>query len=1056
MNPPETKYRGAIAWMTRHSVAANLVMLFCLLGGLLMARQIKQEVFPEFTAGFVQVSMVYHGAGPEEVEQGIILAVEEAVMGLDGIQEVSSAAYEGLASVVIEVMDSYDENTVATDIRSAVDRITTFPKDAEPVQISVVSRKREALSIALYGDTTEHALFELAESARDGMLQDEDITSVDIVAVRPLEISINVSRQNLRKYGLTMQGVADRIASSSVELPGGGIKTSEGEILVRVKERRDYGRQFRNIPVISTPDGGQVLLGDIATITDGFEEVDHYARFNGKPAVILGVYRVGDQKPLQVAKAAKAYLATLQKSLPNGVQAEILRDRSKMYSQRLNLLVRNGMLGLAMVLLVLGLFLEVRLAFWVAMGIPISFLGAFLVFPATDMSINMISMFAFIIALGVVVDDAIVIGENIYHYRREGLPMIKASIRGAREMASPVTFSILTNVVTFLPLSFIPGIPGRIFGFIPLVVIVVFLISLFESIFILPAHLGHQREIDGPHGWFYAKQQAFSQAFERWVRERYAPFLNWVLMRRYLAIAVAVALMIVSVFYMATGRMGMSMFPQVESDYARAEVWLPYGADVNKTQEVMDQMLAGARKVVADSGHPELVTGIDAEVGREGSHHGRMTVYLADPDIRSEIMSTSEYTKAWRKAVGSVSGIDNIKFAADSGGPGHGAAVTVELSHRDISVLEAASAELAEQIATYPRVRDVDDGFQKGKRQLDFTITPRGQAVGLTPGAVGRQVRDNLYGAQVVRQQRGRNELKIMVRLPKEERIYRSDLGDMTIFTPAGGEIPLLDAVTVEEGRAYTSIKRRNGRRVVQVAADVTPKSKAQEVINALGANVLPELKQKHAGLITSFQGHQAEMAKSMSSLVSGFIIALLGVFMLLAIPFRSYSQPLIVMTAIPFGIVGAMVGHLIMGYSLSIPSMFGMVALSGVVVNDSLVLVDYANRQRRQLGVSAIKAVRMAGVQRFRAIILTTLTTFFGLAPMIVETDRAARFMIPMALSLGFGILFATGITLVLVPSLYMAVDDMHAWMDNVARGWRKIRSRKSSEQGSYTRDID
>ena len=1047
MTTPTMQYRGAIAWMTRHAVAANLIMLFCLIGGFIMVGQIKQEVFPEFTAGFVEVSMRYPGAGPEEVEKGIILAIEEAVMSLDGVKEVSSSAGEGFAQVLVEVMDGFDENAVATDIRSAVARITTFPKDAEPVRVSVVSRQREALSIALYGDISDQALFELAEGARDGLLQDDNITMVDIAGIRPLEISINVTRETLRKYGLTMQGIADRVAKASVELPGGGLKTVDGEILVRMKERRDYGRQFHTIPILSTPDGGQVLLGDIATITDGFEETDRYTRFNGSPAAVLEIYRVGDQKPLEVAAAAKAYLATMQKTLPKGVHAEILRDRSKMYEQRLTLLVRNGMMGLVLVLFVLGLFLEVRLAFWVAMGIPISFLGSFLVFPFADMSFNMISMFAYIIALGVVVDDAIVIGENIYHYRQTGLSIMDASIRGAREMASPVAFSILTNIVTFLPLYFIPGIPGRIFGIIPLVVITVFSISLFESLFVLPAHLGHQRAIDGPHGWFYARQQAFSKAFESWVRRRYAPFLNWVLLRRYFVIAAATAMLVISFSYMASGRMGMSMFPSVESDYSQAEVWLPYGADVNKTQAIMDQLLAGARKTIADSGHPELVTGIETDIGDEGSHHGMMTVYLADADIRNDIMSTSDFTKKWRENVGPVYGIDSIKFAADAGGPGHGAAATVELSHRDIEVLQKASSNLAAQLAQYPRVRDVDDGYQKGKRQLDFTVTPIGNALGLTASGIGRQVRNNLYGAEVVRQQRGRNELKIMVRLPKKERMYRSDLSDMTVDTPGGGQIPLLNAVAVHEGRAYTSIKRRNGRRVVQVTGDVTPRSKALEILNDLEAKALPELKNTFPGLIYSFQGHQAEMRKSMTSLVSGFILALFGIFMLLAIPFRSYSQPLIVMTAIPFGIVGAMLGHLIMGYSLSVPSMFGMVALAGVVVNDSLVLIDYANRQRQELGMTPGDAIRASGAQRFRAILLTTLTTFFGLAPIMFETDRSARFLIPMALSLGFGILFATGITLVLVPSLYLALDDLHQWQDRVSIWWRGGRNTGHSD---------
>ncbi len=1021
--------RGPIAWMAGHTVAANLIMLTCLIGGFIFLQHIKQELFPVFDVDTVEVTVSYPGASPEEVEKGIILAVEEATSALEGVDEVSSTAEEGLAIIDIEALAGADLQKLAQDVQSEVDRITSFPEDAEKPQVRILAYKRFVVSVVLYGDASPASLHELAEQIRDRFLQDPDITQVDLFGVRPLEISIEVPLENLRRYNLTLEEIAARLRDASVDLPGGTIKAESGEILVRVKERRDFGRDFARLPIITRDDGSQVLLEQIAVIHDGYRDTDYYATYNGKPAVMIEVYRVGDQTPIQVSDVVRGYFADIKASLPTGININILRDRSEIFAQRIDLLLRNSAMGLALVMIMLALFLEFRLAFWVMMGIPISFLGSFILLPVFDVSINMVSLFAYLICLGIVVDDAIVVGENVYHYRQIGIHPMQAAVKGAREMSMPVTFSILTNITTFMPLYFIPGTDGKIFKVIPLVVCTVFAVSLFESIFILPAHLGHQKEKKrkGLPARLHAVQQAFSIAFRNWVQKRYTPFLGFVLRYRYITLTLAIAVLTLTISYAVSGRMGMEMYPKIESDYARATLVMPYGDPVANTAAVTQRMLEAARRTAEETGKAEkLVKGIFTEIGKGDSNKARMTVYLAPPDIRDKIMGTAAFTRRWRELTGEIPGIKSLRFESDAGGPGSGNAITIELNHRDLDVLQRASLELTDGLRDYPLVRDVDDGFTPGKEQLDFTMLPEGKSMGFTARDVSRQIRNSFYGAEVVRQQRGRNEIRVMVRLPEKERISQYHINELMLLNQNGKEVPLRDVVEITRGRAFTEISRRNGRRVVLVQCDVTPRSKAGEIINDLQETLLPQLKTTYPGLRYSFEGRQADMRENISNLKSSFVLALMVVFALLAIPFRSYIQPLIVMVAIPFGVIGAIFGHFLLGYSLSIMSLLGIIALSGVVVNDSLVLVTRANELRREQEGTALQIIQAASAQRFRPIILTTVTTFGGLAPMIMETSRQARFLIPMAISLGFGVLFATLITLVLVPSLYLIVDDV------------------------------
>jgi len=1048
------RHTGPLAWMTRNAVAANLLMAALLLGGLLFLTQVKKEVFPEFALDIVTVVVPYPGASPAEVERGITKVIEENVRGIDGVKTVTSTSSEGAASVVIELQLDTDGDRALADIKAAIDRITSFPKDAERPVVSIASFRREVLSLVLYGDVPEQALRALADGTREQLLHDKHISQAEIGAVRPLEISIEVPRDTLRQYGLTLPQIAAAVRAANVEIPAGGIKTDRGEILLRTAERRDWGREFANITILSRPDGTKLSLGDIARVDDSFRDTDQVSMFNGKRAAMVRVYRIGDETPISVSKAVHEYMAAHQKDLPPGVSYAVWNDRSEIYQQRIDLLMRNAYYGLSLVMLCLGLLLDIRLAFWVTLGIPVSFLGTLLFMPSWGVSINMISLFAFIITLGIVVDDATVVGEAVYHHRSAGKPLLEAAIAGTREVAMPVVFSVLTTLVAFSPLLFVPGIMGKFFRNIPTVVITVLTISLIESLLVLPAHLGHQNPIAGfvrkllvpalgerlgPFGAIHRAQQRFSRAFERFVERRFVPQLRAVITHRYVTVSAGLALLIATIGYIAGGHIAFTFMPKIEIDVVFAQLQMPYGTPAATTNKQLQRMTESAMAVIDEAGGKEAnVRGVFAQLGAAnfggmghsatptgGSHIAEVAVFLKPMDERK--ISARDFAQRWRARLGEIPGADSLKFKFTSGASSE-APISIQPNHDDVATLEAAAAELARKLRAYHGVKDIDDGVALGKRQLDLELTAEARALGITESELASQVRAAFYGAEASRQQRGRDEVRAYVRLPKAERNSLHDLEALTIRTPAGGEIPLAEAAKLRWGRAYTSIKRESGRRVITVEADVEEgKANANKVMADLKEKVLPALMRNHPGLGYDLGGQQKHQAESLASLADGFKLALIVMFAMMAIPFKSYVQPLIIMTAIPFGIVGAVGGHLLMGYDLSLLSAMGVVALSGVVVNDALVLISAINDYRAQ-GMSAFEAVLTGGGRRFRPILLTSLTTFFGLAPMIFETSMQARFLIPMAISLGFGVLAATFVTLAIVPSLYLILEDVLA----------------------------
>lgn len=1023
MEKPEDKKvrkEGAIAFMARNSIAANLLMIILIGGGIWTMFNIQKEVFPQFQLDYVEVNVVYPGAAPAEVEQGILLPVEEAIRGIQGIKEITSTANEGSGNILIELVAGTDRMQAFQDIDQGVRRIQTFPDDIERPQVNLQARQRDVMEIAIYGESDIWTLRILAERLRNRLLGDPQITQVEIGNVPDYVTHIEIPRHNLRQYNLTLGQVADIVAQSSEDVPAGAVETHSGEILLRMKERKQWAKEFGDITIVSSPSGARVSLQDIATITDGFEETGFHGQFNQSPSVDLSIYRIGDQSPLDIEKTVLEIMEDFQ--LPPGIQFRIDSNSAEDYRERLSLLTENGIMAIVIVLVILALFLEYRLAFWVMMGMAISFIGGIIFLPLFGLSINMISMFGFLVVLGIVVDDAIVVGENIHEYRQKGLSAIDAAIAGTKDVSKPVIFSILTTIIAFVPLLFMPGETGKFWWPLPAVVIVILAVSLLEALFILPSHLGHLKE-KKTKGWtarLEKLQESFAKGYERIIDKYYRPLLDLCLKYRYITLSAAVALLLIVGGYGYSDHMGMIMMPEVAADEIEAGVRLPVSTTPEQAARVAEEITESTRRMFEEYNLYEVAEGVKTNV--RGQNFIDVEIVMLPPDERD--MSARELIALWRDNIGDIAGVDQITFEAERGPGGYQQDISVDLSHADINVLEKASKTFLEQMEAFENTRDLNDNYDKGKIQYDFKLLPEGRNLGLTSNEVGRQVRDAFFGALAMRQLRSTNEIEVRVKLPLEERRDIDNLESFLVRTPNGVEVPLLDVVEVEQREAFTSINRRDGRRVVNVGMDVEPANAVSQVLASVQNEVLPQLRADYPGLTWSFEGSQADMRESTNSLWSGFSMAMLIIYALLAIAFSSYSQPIIVLSAIPFGIVGAVIGHILLGYDLSVVSLMGVIALSGVVVNDSLIMIDYANKQRETSSV--YEAIHEAGLRRFRPIMLTTLTTFGGLTPIILETSSQAEYLIPMAISLGFGIVFATSIILVIVPCLYLVLEDV------------------------------
>ncbi len=841
--------------------------------------------------------------------------------------------------------------------------------------------------------------------------------------------------------------MAQAVRRSSLDLPGGAIRSDGGEILLRTKGQAYRGEDFERLVLLTGPDGTRLLLGDVARVVDGFAETDQSARFSGDPAVDIRVYRVGDQDALEISRKVKEYVKAARSRLPGGVSLTTWNDYSRILQSRLDLMVRNARNGFLLVFFILALFLKLRLAFWVSLGIPISFLGTFWLMPTLDVSINLISLFAFIVILGIVVDDAIIVGENIYKHHQSGESGPAASALGAGEVALPVVFGVLTTIVAFMPLLFVEGVMGKIMKVIPIIVICTLSFSLLESLFILPAHLAHVRERAGGARLWRAwgrVQGGFARWFENFRERAYRPSLELGIRFRYAALAWATATLLITVGVVGAGWVKIVFFHTIESDYVSASLTMPPGTPVDVTAAAMKRIEKAALKVrdeLAAEGPgeaPSPIQHIFTSIGDQPlassrgpmgeaetvakSNVGEIAIELAPSEDRD--VESSEIVRRWRSYTPPIPDVVELTFASSIFTPGE--PINVQLTGLDLEKLQAAAQRLKSELAKYEGVIDISDTFRPGKQEVKLSVKPAAEAFGIKLGDLARQVRQAFYGEEAQRIQRGRDDVRVMVRYPEEERRSVGDLENMRIRTADGGEVPFPVVAKAEMGRGYSSIRRVNRQRAINVTADVDPMRGNQgDVIADLTDKVLPALLADYPGVSYSFEGEQREQAETFGGLARGFLMALIMIYALMAIAFRSYLQPLIVMCVIPFGFVGAVWGHMIMGLDMTVLSMFGLVALTGIVVNDSIVLVHYVNKRRSE-GAPVETAVRDAGMVRFRAIILTSVTTFGGLTPLLLERSVQAKFMIPMAVSLAYGVVFATFITLVIVPVAYVVLDDI------------------------------
>jgi multidrug efflux pump subunit AcrB len=1033
-----------VEWMARNHVAANLLMLFLMLTGLLGIIGMRKETFPEFSLDQVQIQVPYLGASPEEVEEGVSKRIEERLSGLEGIRKISSTSSEGMGVVSVELDLGTEMSQMLDDIKNEIDRIDTFPEETEKPVIKEMVRRNQVIDVVAYGEVGEKALKVVAERMRDDLRDAPMITQVQLAGVRIDEISIEVSEKMLRRHGLSLAHITDAVRRASLDLPGGSVKSENGEVLVRTKGLRYTGREYEQVVLLTRPDGTSLKLGQIASIRDGFEDSDLISRFNGQPAAVVQVYRTGDQSALEISEYVKQYVQERRTQLPAGVHLDYARDDARLLLSRLDLLLRNARLGLVLVFILLTLFLDLRLAFWVMMGIPISLLGSFLLMQPFDVSINMLSLFAFIVALGIVVDDAIIVGENVFAHRERGKSSVRAAIDGTLEVAKPVTFSVLTSIAAFMPLFYVEGMMGKFMAVIPVIVISMLAVSLIEALVILPAHLssrqgwatkGMGQLFRAPLAWHGAVQQWMDRRLKRFVDTGYRRTLNLAIANPLTTIALAASLMLVTIGWVGGGHIKFVFMPKIDSDWLTISLVMPQGTTAEQTELVVKRIEAGALAARDEydgrgSGdRPSVFRSVftvigDRPTGRRGSmsaggptggqgHVAEITIELLPSEVRE--LSSSEIAAAVRSRVGEIPGPESLTFTASlfsAGDP-----VDMQLSSDDFPQLLLAVERLKSELASYPGVSDIQDSFQAGKLEMTLALRPQARTLGLTLADLARQVRQGFYGDQALRVQRGSDDVRVMIRYPEDERRSIGDIRNMRVRTPDGAEVPFAYVADVTVGHGYASIERSSEQRIVSVTADIDEKIvNADEVNRDLAARILPALIEDYPGLRYSYEGEQRERADSFASLGRGFIIAMFAIYALLAVPFRSYTQPLVVMSAIPFGIIGAVWGHVLMGLDLALLSMFGIVALSGVVVNDSLVLLTFYNELRRQ-GRPVDEALVEAGCQRFRPILLTSLTTFFALLPMILEKSVQAQFLIPMAVSLGFGILFATVIILVGVP---------------------------------------
>ncbi len=1033
---------GIIAWFTRNTVAANLLMMTIFIAGIIGIVKLRQQVFPDFVTNLISVRVAYPGAAPQEVEEGIIIKIEENIKDINGIEKLTSSAREGSGTISIEVKQGYEVTDVMDEIKVQVDTvIPQLPDSAErPV---VYERKflRDVMWVSVYGDADERTLKELATEIKDELVAKDDISTVEVNGVRPYEVGIQVTDHKLREYGLTLEQVANAIRRSSLDLPSGTIKTQGGDILVRTKEQAYKGYDFAQIPLLTRTDGSRLYLSDVASIDDGFAEYQFVSRFDGKNAVNLRVKSSLESDDLASSTAVYKYLDEKSPNLPSSVSVDAWGDGTYYLKGRLELMQNNMLAGLALVFIVLALFLRFKLAMWVAIGIPICFAGAFalmLLYPGFAMTINMITLFAFILVLGIVVDDAIIIAESSWASIEEKGHTTEAVIEGARRVALPATFGVLTTIAAFYPMLNVSGPFSNAMASIGLVVMFCLIFSLIESKLILPAHLAHMK-LNQPEDTknpalrkvkvFFANiRRKVADLMKRFINNVYRPKLKSLIEVRGLVVLTFVCLFLISTAgFIGAGWVKAELFPNIPNDGTFVEIKMAEGSTAEKTIQAVE---------FVESKLNELDKEITEEYGKPIKAHAvswtnnNTAAYMWVELQKSENLPINQFkiNDLWRDKIGQIPGVKEVSFGG-GGGPG-GGGVGYRLIGDNMEELRLVSEEIKDKLASYEGVYDISDSLSGGKEEIIIKLKPEATNLGLTVSDLSRQVRNAFYGAEAQRFQRDNEEIRVFVRYPLSERRSIGNLENMPVRTSTGDYVTFSDVADFDISEGFSAISRIDGVRANRLSADVSPEApiSSNDIDSAIKKDFLPELLSKYPSVELVPGGPSKNQQTLVGELVGGFLIGMALIFVLLAIPLKSYIKPFVVMSAIPFGMIGAMVGHLIMGISLSMFSFFGIIALSGVVVNDSLLMVDFINRGRAE-GLSRKEAAINAGTRRFRAIILTSLTTFFGLLPITLETSLQAQMVIPMAVSLGFGIVFATLITLVWIPCLYIMMGNAKDW---------------------------
>jgi len=1016
--------RGLIGWFASNHVAANLLMIAIVAAGIWALMEVKKESIPNMEFDYVQVTVPYPGAGPEEVEEGIVIKIEEAIDGIEGIDEFQGMAFEGSGRVQVKVRQGYDIGDITDEVKLAVDGINTFPLDAERPIVSKLKFTKGALNVQLSGDLDEATMKSLAEDIRDEIVNLPEVSVAEVWGGRPFEIAVEIPELTLRQYGLTLAQVAEVIRRWSVDLPGGSIRTESGDIRLRASGQAYTGYEFERIVLLTNPDGTRVRLGDIATIVDGFAETESYAYFNGKPSMGINVMSTENENELVISEAVHRYVETRNQTLPEEVRLAVWGDTTYYLEGRMDMLLDNLAMGAILVFIVLGLFLHIKLAAWVIVGLPVAFLGAFMMLPVVDVTINIMSLFAFIVVLGIVVDDAIIIAEAAYTETEEKGYTLPNIVTGAQRVAMPATFGVLTSVMAFVPQLFATGPVAAINAAIGWVVIFCLLFSLVESKLILPSHLALMKT---SHGNKRGVSDWVDRRLKHFIRHTYQPLLAKAIDFRYATVAIFLSMIILAVGLVGGGFVRFVFFPEMEEDYVEASVRLQDGAPESLVVSVLKQMDDALRDVndelKAELGlEHDVVANVFAHV--RGGNQGFVTVELAKEDRE---VSPKLIGERWRVKVGEIAGTKELRIGG-SRHMGGGPPIALELQGRNYELTEAAAAELAAYLKGINGLYEVELSTEAGPEEINLRIKPEAEMLGVTLVDLARQVREAFYGAEAQRIQRGTQELRVMVRYPQGERRSVGNLESMWIRLPDGRELPFSSVAEFEMKPGFSSIQRQDGMRTVRVTsnANVAVVEPAR-LVAQLQAQYLPDLLRAYPGVTVQLGGSSRDEMLGVQDFITAFIAACFGIYALMAIPLRSYLQPLVIMSVIPFGIVGAVVGHWVMGMAVSSLSLFGIIALAGVVVNDSLILVDYVNKKVDD-GLDAAAAAIEGGAARFRAILLTSLTTFFGLLPILSEDSMQAQMVVPMAVSLAFGILFATVITLILVPCLYNILGDLGA----------------------------